>query len=245
MIKVNALTVSYDGVTPALDGVTLSVNQGEFVGIVGLSGSGKSTLLKSLTQLVSPLKGHIEINERRISSLKTRALRDARKQIGFVFQDYNLVERTSVLENVLMGRLGHKSSLKSFLGIFDDSDYHLALSAIDLVGLNDKIYSRANALSGGQKQRVAIAKALCQEPSILLADEPVASLDRSSTEHIMDAFQRINREKNITFMINLHDVALSKKYCHRLIGLKHGKISFDKKVGEIDDCTLQALYNQK
>lgn len=245
MIQFNQTSVSYDGTTAAIRHIDLKIQKGEFVGIVGLSGSGKSTLLKTINQLVKPSQGTVEINGQTINQLNGSELRRARRQIGYIFQDYNLVDRTSVLENVLMGRLGYKSSLKSLFGLFDDYDYQLALSALDLVGLNDKIYKRANQLSGGQRQRVAIAKALCQEPNVLLADEPVASLDITSTESVMAAFQKINVEKKITVLVNLHDVALSKKYCQRLVGLKNGEVYFDKKVGDVDDRTLQALYKQE
>lgn len=243
MLKLENITVLYDGKVLAVDDVSLEVGQGEFVGIIGSSGSGKSSLLKTINLLVRPAKGKIYIDDIDITSLNNSGLRNVRKSIGFVFQDYNLIERSTVLDNVLIGRLGYKSPLKSILGIFNDDDYDRAATALRQVGLSEKMFVRADELSGGQKQRVAIAKTLCQRPKIILADEPVASLDISTSQNIMDYFKRVNEKKNITILINLHDVNLAKKYCERIIALKKGKLIFDGKPGEIDDKLLEKLYN--
>lgn len=245
MLKLEGLTVSYDGKTLAIDNINAEIRQGEFVGIIGSSGSGKSTLLKSINLLVKPSNGKVYIDDVDITGLNNSQLRNIRRQIGFVFQDYNLIEKTTVLDNVLIGRLGYKSSLESFFGLFNDEDYKSASKALRQVGLSEKIFKRAEELSGGQKQRVAIAKTLCQEPKIILADEPVASLDIATSQNIMNYFKVINDEENITILINLHDVNLAKKYCHRIIALKNGKILYDGKVGDLKDEFLKELYGQE
>ena len=245
MLKLEGLTVSYDGKTLAIDNINAEIRQGEFVGIIGSSGSGKSTLLKSINLLVKPSNGKVYIDDVDIMELNNSQLRNIRRQIGFVFQDYNLIEKTTVLDNVLIGRLGYKSSLKSFFGLFNDEDYKSASKALRQVGLSEKIFKRAEELSGGQKQRVAIAKTLCQEPKIILADEPVASLDIATSENIMNYFKVINCEENITILINLHDVNLAKKYCNRIIALKNGKILYYGKGGDLKDEFLKELYSQE
>lgn len=242
MIKLENVSVLYNKKNLAVNDVSLNIEEGQFIGIIGLSGSGKSSLLKTVNHLVKPFKGNVHIECTNIGGLKNHQLRKMRRKIGFIFQDYNLVEKVSVLENVLMGRLGYKSSLKSFLGLFDDVDYEMAINALEQVGLKDKIFVRADQLSGGQKQRVAIAKVLCQEPKMILADEPVSNLDISSAQNVMAYFKEINEENQTTILINLHDVNLAKKYCSRIIALRDGKIFFDEKVGDIDDRQLQALY---
>ena len=242
MLNLENISVSYDGRLLALEDINLNIKQGEFIGIIGSSGSGKSTLLKSINLLVKPLKGKIYLDNIDITKPSTSKLRDIRRSIGFVFQDYNLIERSSVLDNVLIGRLGYKSSFKSFLGIFSDDDYQRATTALRQVGLREKMFQRADQLSGGQKQRVAIAKTLCQRPKIILADEPVASLDVSTSQTVMDYFQRVNKKKNITILINLHDVNLAKKYCERIIALKDGKIVYDGEVGDLNDDILRKVY---
>lgn len=244
MIKFKEVTVTYNNKVTALDRVSFHVTEGEFVGIIGLSGSGKSTLLKTINGLVPLTSGDVFYKETPVHTNRLKTLREVRKEIGFVFQDFNLINRSSVLENVLLGRLGFKSSLQSMLGLFNDEDYALAIDALSQVGLSEKMFSRADQLSGGQKQRVAIAKTLAQKPTIILADEPVASLDMNSTEIVMNHFKSINQSKNITILMNLHDVALGKAYCSRIIALKNGRLYFDKKVGEIHDRDLHMLYQQ-
>ncbi len=243
MISVQDVYVTYEKRTPALRGVSLDLHEGEFVGIIGLSGSGKSTLLKTLNGLVSPSKGRVFVDEKDVSRLKGKELRELRRGIGFVFQEFNLVDRSSVLENVLIGRLGYRSSLKSFFGIFEEEDYLLAKESLETVGLKGKIFVRGDQLSGGQKQRVAIAKTLAQEPRVILGDEPVASLDQNSGKAVMDTFRRIQQEYGISVIVNLHDVDLARKYCQRLIGLKDGRICFDQKTEEISDADITELYS--
>ncbi len=242
MIKLKNVSVLYNKKNLAVNNVSLNIEQGQFIGIIGLSGSGKSSLIKTINYLVEPHKGSVHIESINIGSLKKNELRKTRRKIGFIFQDYNLVEKVSVIENVLVGRLGYKSSLKSFFGLYDHKDYDTAIKSLEQVGLKDKVFVRADQLSGGQKQRVAIAKVLCQNPKIILADEPVASLDTSSAQNVMDYFKEINEMSQTTIMINLHDVNLARKYCSRIIALKDGQVFFDKKSGDIDDKQLQELY---
>ena len=212
MLKLENITVLYDGKVLAVDDVSLEIQQGEFVGIIGSSGSGKSSLLKTINLLVKPSKGKIYLDDLDITKLNTSELKSIRRNIGFIFQDYNLIDRSTVLDNVLIGRLGYKSSLKSILGLFSDDDYERASIALRQVALTEKMFERADQLSGGQKQRVAIAKTLCQRPKIILADEPVSSLDVATAKVIMEYFKKVNEKKNMTIMINLHDVNLAKKY---------------------------------
>lgn len=242
MLRLEHTTISYDKKNLAVDDISLKVEQGEFVGIIGSSGSGKSSILKSINLLVKPIKGKIYMDDINIMNLNNSQLRAVRREIGFVFQDYNLIDRLSVLDNVLTGRLGYKSSLKSMLGIFTDEEYERAEKALIQVGLGEKMFERADQLSGGQKQRVAIAKTLCQGPKIILADEPVASLDIATSHNIMEYFRTINEKKNITILINLHDVNLAKKYCKRIIALKKGKLLFEGKAGELRDEFLKEIY---
>lgn len=242
MLRLENVTVLYDEKVLAVDDVNLDINQGEFIGIIGSSGSGKSSLLKTINLLVRPTKGNIYLDDINITQLSNKKLRDIRKSIGFVFQDYNLIDRSTVLENVLIGRLGYKSSFKSLFGIFSEDDYNRASTALRQVNLSEKIFERADQLSGGQKQRVAIAKTLCQRPKIILADEPVASLDISTSQVVMEYFKRVNEKKNMTILINLHDVNLAKKYCDRIIALKKGKVVFDGKAGDLKDDILKRIY---
>lgn len=242
MIKLENLSVSYDGEYLAVNDVNLSIEKGEILGVIGSSGSGKSSMLKSINRLVEPKSGRIVIDGEDITNYSEKKLRDIRKQIGMIFQDYNLVERSTVLDNVLMGRLGYKSTIDTLLGKFSDDEYKLAEKALLNVGLIDKIFHRADQLSGGQKQRVAIAKALCQKPKIILADEPVASLDIQTSKVIMEYFKRVNLKKNMTIVVNLHDVNLAKEYCTRIVALHRGSIIFDGSAGDIDDRLLEKIY---
>lgn len=242
MLKLENISVIYNKDLLAVDNISLEIAQGEFIGVIGSSGGGKSTLLKTINLLVKPASGKVYLDDIDLTGLDKKELRLLRREIGFVFQDYNLIGRSSVIENVLIGRLGYKSSLKSIFGIFSDYDYKRAAKALRQVGLEDKMFQRADNLSGGQKQRVAIAKTLCQRPKIVLADEPVASLDIATSQNIMKYFKKVNEKKNMTIIINLHDVNLAKKYCDRIVALKKGKLIFDGGPGEIDDELLTKIY---
>ena len=241
MLEIKNLTVEY-GNFRAIDNVSFTVKDGEFVAVIGSSGGGKFSLMKAINLLVKPKSGSIKIDGEEMTALSSRKLRMNRRKIGFVFQDYNLIDRLSVIENVLTGRLGYKSSLKSLLGIFSKEEYENAEKALEKVGLSEKLFVRGDELSGGQKQRVAIAKALVQEPKIILADEPVASLDVNSSKIIMEYFKEINRVQGITVIINIHDVNIALKYADRVIALKKGKIVFDGKGSEITDDVLKRVY---
>ena len=243
MLKIRDLKVVYDKKILALENINLDIGEGEFIGIIGSSGSGKSTLIKCINLLVRPSQGEIYLDKLDIMKLDSRGLRNIRREIGFIFQDYNLIDRSTVIDNVLIGRLAYKSSLESLFRIFSKDDYERASKALSYVGLSEKIYERADQLSGGQKQRVAIAKTLCQRPKIILADEPVASLDMSSAQMIMDYFKTANQKKKITILINLHDVELAKKYCSRIIALKKGNVVFDGKAGDLTDDILKRIYD--
>ena len=242
MLKLENSSVLYDGRVLAVDDVSLEVKQGEFVGVIGSSGSGKSTLLKAINLLVRPSQGKVYVDDVEITGMNPAQLKNIRKSIGFIFQDYNLIERSTVIDNVLIGRLGYKSPFKSLLGIFSNDDYERAEKALSQVGLSEKMFVKAHELSGGQKQRVAIAKTLCQRPRIILADEPVSSLDITTSQNVMDYFKKVNEKKNMTIIINLHDVNLAKKYCERIIALKKGRVVFDGRPGELDDGILEKLY---
>ncbi len=243
MIEVRNLSVSYDGKNLALDDINLHIKEGEILGVIGSSGSGKSSLIKTFNRLVEARPGSkVIIDGEDIGNYNYKELRLVRRKIGMIFQDYNLVDRSSVLDNVLMGRLGYKSFLDSLFSRFSDKEYELARKSLSNVGMEDKIFHRADQLSGGQKQRVAIAKTLTQQPKIILADEPVASLDFASARVVMDYFKRVNEKKNITIVINLHDVQLAKKYCSRIIALDRGKIVFNGEAGDLDDRLLEKIY---
>lgn len=242
MLKLENITVIYDGKVLAVDDVNLEIEQGEFIGVIGSSGSGKSTLLKTINLLVKPTKGKIYFDDIDITKLSTSDLKSVRRSIGFIFQDYNLIDRSTVLDNVLIGRLGYKSSLKSILGLFTEDDYERASIALRRVELLDKMFERADQLSGGQKQRVAIAKTLCQRPKVILADEPVSSLDIANAKVIMEYFKKVNEKKNMTIIINLHDVNLAKRYCHRIIALKDGKVVYDGSAGDLSEGLLKDIY---
>jgi len=243
MIRLENLSVSYDGKYLAVNKVNLNIEKGEILGVIGSSGSGKSSMLKTINKLVKPVSGKIIIDGEDITSYEEKKMRRVRKEIGMIFQDYNLVERSTVLENVLMGRLGYKSTLATLLARFTDEEYEMAKKALKNVGLEEKIFKRADQLSGGQKQRVAIAKALCQKPKIILADEPVASLDIQTSKLIMEYFQRVNEKKNMTIVINLHDVNLAMEYCSRIVALHKGRIIFNGRPEEVDDELLERIYS--
>lgn len=241
MLEIKNLTVKY-GNFVAVDNINLRVEDGEFVAVIGSSGGGKSSLMKAINLLVKPKSGSIKIDGEEMTLLSSQKLREKRRKIGFIFQDYNLIDRLSVIENVLAGRLGYKSSLKSLLGIFSKDEYTEAEKALEKVGLSEKMFVRGDELSGGQKQRVAIAKVLVQSPDIILADEPVASLDINTSKIIMEYFKKINKNQKITVIINIHDVNIALKYADRIVALKNGKIIFDGRGSELTDDILRKIY---
>lgn len=230
------------GAHRAVKDVTLSIGGGEFVGVIGRSGAGKSTLLRMINRLIDPSSGSIVFNGVDVTRLKGAALRDWRRRSAMIFQQFNLVGRLDVLTNVLMGRVGHVASARSLLGLWPEEDRAMALSALEQFDISSLAAQRAETLSGGQQQRVAICRALVQEPDLVLADEPIASLDPRNTKIVMDALLRINRHYGITVICNLHDLDIAREYCGRLVGMSAGSIVFDGAPAALTSDTARELY---
>ncbi|MDT3994828.1 MULTISPECIES: phosphonate ABC transporter ATP-binding protein [unclassified Mammaliicoccus] len=243
-IEFNNVTKVYKNGHKGLDNINLNIEKGDFAVIVGLSGAGKSTLLRSINRLHDISEGEIIIEGKSISKASGKNLLAMRRNIGMIFQHFNLVKRSSVIRNVLSGRVGYHPTWKMVLGMFPKEDKLKALEALDRVNILEKAYSRSDELSGGQQQRISIARALCQEPSIILADEPVASLDPLTTKQVMDDLKRINEELGITIIINLHFVDLAREYGSRIIGLRAGELVFDGPTSEADDDTFAEIYGR-
>ncbi|MDT9724545.1 phosphonate ABC transporter ATP-binding protein [Xylanibacillus composti] len=244
MIELRNVSKVYPNGTKGLNDINLRIEKGEFVAIVGLSGAGKSTLLRSINRLHEISEGEIWIDGQSITKAKGAQLRQIRRGIGMIFQSFNLVKRSSVLRNVLAGRVGYHSTLRTILGLFPEKDVDLAFRALDRVNIVEKAYSRADELSGGQQQRVAIARVLAQEANIILADEPVASLDPLTTKQVMDDLKKINQELGITTIVNLHFVDLAREYATRVIGLRAGEVVFDGPVEEATDERFSEIYGR-
>jgi len=242
MIRIHGLRKVFPPNTVALDGVDLDILPGEFVMVIGQSGAGKSTLLRCLNRLIEPTAGEVALNGSRITGADAEALRGVRRRIGMIFQQFNLVKRASVLENVLAGRLGHVPGLASLVGRFPRKDRDLALACLRLVGMEEFAERRADRLSGGEQQRVAIARALAQEPKVILADEPTASLDPRLTESIMGILQRINRERGLTLVVSQHMLETALTYGTRVVGLRQGRVVFDGPPAAITPDVVQAIY---
>lgn len=245
LLEIKHISKVYPNGVRALDDVSFKVEKGEFVSIIGLSGAGKSTLLRSINRLVDISSGDILFEGRNIAQVKGKELRLIRRDMGMIFQSFNLVKRSKVITNVLAGRIAYHSPWKTILGLFPKEDKEIAFEALKRVNILEKAYSRADQLSGGQMQRVAIARSLAQEPKLLLADEPVASLDPLTTLQVMDNLKRINRELGITTLVNLHHVDLALKYSSRIIGLREGKLIFDGDVKDVDDKVLELIYGRQ
>lgn len=226
----------------AVDRVSAEFAPGSFVGIIGRSGAGKSTLLRMINRLVDPTAGAIRFGDRDVTRLKGAELDAWRARCAMIFQQFNLIGRLDVLTNVLMGRLDHVSAPRALLRLWSDEDRAIALSALEMFGIADLAAKRADQLSGGQQQRVAIARALVQEPQIVLADEPIASLDPRNTRIVMDALLRINRHFGITVLCNLHSLDLARGYCDRLIGMSAGRVVFDGAPAALTDDVARDLY---
>lgn len=244
MLRVRHLTKIYEGGVLALDDVSFDVPRGEFLAVIGLSGSGKSTLLRCINRLIEPTSGEIYWNDINITAASSEELRLIRRKIGMVFQHFNLVHRSTVLTNVLAGRLGYVNPAMSIINRFPKSDIENAFKQLERVGLADKAYNRADELSGGQQQRVGIARAMMQEPEIILADEPVASLDPVLAHSIMQHLESINKETGVTVLCSLHFLDLVHRYADRVIALNQGKLVFEGKPEEIDDVKFKEIYGQ-
>lgn len=243
MIEIKHVDKVYPNGFKALSDVNLTIQDGEFVSIIGLSGAGKSTLIRCINRMHDISGGEILIDGVDISSLKGKKLRSARKDIGMIFQFFNLVKRSTVFKNVLAGRVGYHNTFETLFNIYSKDEKMLALRSLDKLGILDKAYVRADQLSGGQQQRVALARALTQDPKLILADEPVASLDPVTTISVMDDFTRINK-LGITIIANMHHVDLAKRYSTRIIGVKAGQVVFDGKPEEVTDEVTMKIYGR-
>ena len=243
LIEFTNTSVTYPGGLTALKNVTLSIEEGEFVVVVGLSGAGKSTMLRAINGLV-PVSGSVLVDGREVVGASQSELRAIRSDVGMIFQTFNLVNRSRVVNNALMGRLSKIPRWRSFLGLWPGEDKEIALQSLERVNIVEKAYVRASDLSGGQQQRVGIARALAQEPKIILADEPVASLDPVTSHMVMRDLQRINRELGITTLINLHFLDLARQYGRRLIGLNDGHVVFDGDLADVDDEVFRGIYGR-
>ncbi len=241
MLVIEGLTRRF-GSKAAVDDVSLSVEPGSFVGVIGRSGAGKSTLLRMINRLQDPSEGRILWKNRDVTGLAGQDLRDWRMRCAMVFQQFNIVGRLDVMTNVLMGRLNHTSQMRSLLKLWSPADRTIAVSALDMFDITSLAGQRAESLSGGQQQRVAIARALVQEPEIILADEPIASLDPRNTKTVMDSLLRLNRHFGITVICNLHDLDIAKEYCGRLIGMAHGRVVFDGAPETLTEQEARDLY---
>lgn len=245
MIQFINVKKTYPGNVHALKGVSLTIEPGDFVAIIGLSGAGKSTLLRSINQMHTITEGQLLVNGLDVTQLKGKDLRHFRRQIGMVFQSFNLVKRTTVIKNVLAARVADMPLWKSLLGLYTKDDKIKALEALDQVGILEKAYVRADQLSGGQQQRVALARCLAQNPQIILADEPVASLDPLTSQTVMEDFVRINQSLGITVIANMHHVDIATKYAKRIIGIKAGEIVFDGPSSSLTHDDLTKVYGRE
>jgi phosphonate transport system ATP-binding protein len=244
VIRFSDASVVYPGGVRAMQDLDLTIEDGEFVVIVGLSGAGKSTLIRAVNGLVPLTGGTLEVAGHRVDGAGRKELRELRSEIGMIFQSFNLVKRTTVLNNVLMGRLHSTSTLRSVFGLYRAADKELAFQALERVEIVEKAYVRASNLSGGQQQRVSIARALAQEPKVLLADEPVASLDPPTANVVMRDLQRINRELGITTIVNLHFLDLARRYGDRIIGMREGRVVFDGTGVQADETVFEDIYGR-
>ena len=242
MIVFDHVSKTYPNGYQALKDINLTIEQGEFVAIIGLSGAGKSTLIRTINRMHDITDGTLTVDGVNVMELKGARLRQFRRNIGMIFQSFNLVTRTTVIKNVLTSRVPELPFWRALLGAYSKKDKLEALEALDKVGILDKAFVRADQLSGGQQQRVALARTLAQNPKIILADEPVASLDPVTAKQVMDDFRRINREMNISVLINIHHVDLALQYADRVIGIKAGEVVYDGPASEVNEAVLAEVY---
>lgn len=245
MLEIRNLNKIYKDGTHALKDVSFTVADGEFLVIIGLSGSGKSTLLRCINRLIEPTAGQVIYNGQDVTAAGPKELRRIRRQIGMVFQHFNLVRRSSVLTNVLAGRLGYASPWRSTLGLWQTEDRERAMRNLELVGIADKARNRADSVSGGQQQRVGIARALMQDPTLMLADEPVASLDPALSDSVMQYFEKLNQERGMTILCSLHVLGLARRYASRIIALKDGIMVYDGDPQGIDERRFREIYGEE
>ena len=245
MIEFKHVNKKYPNGFEALKDIVLTIGQGEFVAIIGLSGAGKSTLIRTINRMHDITNGTLTVDGTDVMQLHGKSLRAFRRRIGMIFQSFNLVTRTTVIKNVLTAFVPELPWWRAALGIFTKAEKTAALEALDKVGILDKAFVRADQLSGGQQQRVALARTLAQNPQIILADAPVASLDPVTAKQGMDDFQRINRDMRITILINIHHVDLALQYATRVIGIRAGRVVYDGPAGEVDGAVLDAIYQDR
>lgn len=232
----------YSKATKALTDVSFTIDEGEFVSIIGPSGSGKSTILRCINRLVDATQGEIFFDGYDINHADRKEIRQVRKKTGMIFQHYNLVDRLSVIENVLHGRLGHKSTMTGVIGYYTEKEKETAFQILSKLGLMEQAYKRCDELSGGQKQRVGIARSLMQEPRLILCDEPIASLDPNSSKVIMDHLSIINKNMKITCIFNLHQVDVAMRYSKRIIGITSGQIVYDGPPDQLTKSKIHEIY---
>ena len=244
MLTIQDLVKVYPSGTRAVNGVSLEIQRGEFVVLIGLSGSGKSSLLRCINRLVEPTSGRIVFDGADVTRASRAELRQIRRRIGMVFQQFNLVRRGSVLSNTLAGRLGYRSAWRTILGRPLREDVAAAFENLGRVGIADKAFARADALSGGQQQRVGIARALMQHPDLMLADEPVASLDPATSHSVMKYLEEINKKDGITVICSLHFLSLARRYGTRVVALKGGAVAFDGRPDAIDERRFKEIYGE-
>ena len=242
MIKFEDVGKRYPNGYEGLKHIDLEIEQGEFVAIIGLSGAGKSTLIRTINRMHDVTSGKLTVDGTDVMSLSGKSLRRFRRKVGMIFQSFNLITRTTVINNVLTAFVPDMPWYRSVFGIYNQEEKMKALEALDKVGILDKAFVRADQLSGGQQQRVALARTLAQNPEIILADEPVAALDPVTAKQVMNDFTRINKEMNISILINNHHVDLALKYCSRVIGINAGEIVYDGPAAEVDKEVLNKIY---
>jgi phosphonate transport system ATP-binding protein len=244
-LVVENMKITYPDGTEALKGVSVKVDKKEFVGLIGLSGSGKSTLLRCINRLVEPDSGNTFLDGVEITSLGKKGLKRARRNMGMIFQEFNLVERLTVIQNILSGRLGYTSLWRSVLRKFTESDIRRAVEISEVVGMRQYLYKRADELSGGQRQRVGIARALIQDPKLLLVDEPTSSLDPAIGHDVMNEFHQISKELGVPVLISIHDVNLALEYADRIVAMRDGMVVAEGKADEFDQKRLTEVYQYK
>ena len=245
MLRIEQLHKCYKTGDAALRGVSLNVASGEIIGLIGPSGAGKSTLIRCVNRLVEPTSGRVFLGDTEVTSLGGRALRHARRRIGMIFQEYSLIERLTVMENVLSGRLGYTGFWTSWFRRFPQVDIERAFALLERVGLMEQVDKRADALSGGQRQRVGIARALAQEPELLLIDEPTASLDPKTSRQVMRLLTKLCSEHRLAAIVNIHDVALAQMFLPRIVGLRDGEIVYDGPADGLLPEVLTRIYGEE
>ena len=243
MIEFVHVGKTYPNGVQGLKDVNLTIQQGEFVAIIGLSGAGKSTLIRTINRMIDVTQGQVLVDGVDVMTLKGKAMRRFRRRIGMIFQSFNLVSRSTVIKNVLTSMVPDMGFFRVLFGLFTQKQEMAALEALDKVGILDKAYTRCDQLSGGQQQRVALARTLNQNPTIILADEPVAALDPVTANQVMSDFKRINRDLNISILINIHHVDLALDYADRVIGIRAGEIVYDGPVADVTRDILDVIYN--